>query len=107
MGHLDGVSWCWERIYRNDVEYVRADLVPDPLTPRVSDVLEHLSMECGYLNGSPVMSNEDAQALVSRVYRWTHLANTPECRDNHPGWLAEFERVESELREAGRLRKRP
>jgi hypothetical protein len=37
----------------------------------------------------------------SKVYRFTHVANSPNCLQNHPEWLVDFERVEAGVLEAG------
>lgn len=61
-------------------------------------VLFVLEMLAAYLDDTS--SVEELRAFASDVYRFTHVANAPSCRERSPEWLADFERVERNVWES-------
>ena len=62
----------------------------DDLTIRAAQVAERI-----LLNADFITTLEEAQNMLSQVYRVLHTGNSVECRKNHPAWTEELFELEN------------
>ncbi|KKM75044.1 hypothetical protein LCGC14_1394230 [marine sediment metagenome] len=69
--HIEGVTWCEDRINETDIEYVRVDLVDESKKlKRIAGIIERVDNRCMAADGpvTPTLQ-EMTQTEMSEIYK--------------------------------------